>query len=208
MALRLKELTREIESLRRQLLPATFAPTGDYAEPNRVQVHTRAFLVLSHAELETYFEGWAKDIARAAEDLWANTKRISTPLAFLLSTIGKDMQLVDALGTKGDSHKRFGDVVTAVFPQFYARIKENHGIKEKNVLALFDPLGVSSLAFVSTLFPRLDSMGTKRGEHAHHSRRAVTSTLDPEYEYKDVLGVVADLKTFEDWLVAYKQKVR
>lgn len=51
-------------------------------------------------------------------------------------------------------------------------------------------------------------MGTKWGEHAHHSRRAVTSTLDPEYEYKDVLGVAANLKTFEDWLVAYKHKVR
>jgi hypothetical protein len=64
----------------------------------------------------------------------------------------------------------------------------NHGIKERNVLGLFDPLGVSSLAFVSTLLPRLDSMGTKRGEHPHHSRRS-DQHVDPEYEYEDVLGV-------------------
>jgi hypothetical protein len=56
----LKNLEREISVLRDQFLPDVFDPLGVYPNPTRVQAHTRAFLVLSHAEIEAYLEDWAK----------------------------------------------------------------------------------------------------------------------------------------------------
>ena len=67
---RWKALSRQLEELRRQFLPTAFDPLGNYPKPLRVQAQTRAFLVLSHAELESFLEEWAKDIAQAAEGLW------------------------------------------------------------------------------------------------------------------------------------------
>lgn len=208
MAKRWTTLKRQIDDLRRLLLPDQFDPLGVYAEAARVQLQTRAFLVLSHAEIESYLEDWAKDIVRASEQLWLSSKRVGTPLAFLLSTIGGRFAPVESLSqNKGDSHQRFGDVITSLFPIYYKRIKDNHGIKEKNVLHLFEPIGVPSTAFSSTLLPNLDSLGSKRGDHAHQSK-AVASVLDPEVEYKGMVNVLSDLQTLEQWLVEYRRKIR
>src|SRR5262245_43213452 len=86
---RLRSLTREIETLRAQFLPDPFDPLGQYADAQRVQAYTRAFLVLSHAEVESYLEEWAKEIARASEVIWTTSARMTTPLAFLLATLGE-----------------------------------------------------------------------------------------------------------------------
>src|SRR5258708_12724498 len=90
---RWKDLRQEIAALRKQFLPDPFHPLGQYADAARVQAHTRAFLVLSHAEIESYLEGWAKEIARPAERVWLSSAKITAPLAFLLATLPKRIPL-------------------------------------------------------------------------------------------------------------------
>src|SRR5688572_5338225 len=210
MSKRLSALKKEIESLRNLFLPDPFNPLGSYPNAKRVQAHTRAFLVLSHAEFETYFEEWAKEIARACEIIWTKSQRVTTPLAFLLSWSDERLVPPETLSSPGahDSTQRLFEIVAKLFPTFYKRIKDNHGVKERNVLSLFGPLGVPVTAFAPTLLPNLDALGTERGVHAHQSAKAVISVLDPETEYKRLEKLVLDTAVFDDWILAYKIKIR
>jgi hypothetical protein len=200
---RWKSLKREVDTLRRQFLPDPFDPLGVYAKPTLVQAQTRAFLVLSHAELESYLEDWAKEIVRAADVAWNGSNRISKPLAFLLSTLGERMD-----PQSKDSPKKLADTSSKVLQKFYRLIKDNHGVKEVNVLTLFAPLGIPATTFGPTLLAGLDTLGTMRGTHAHQSAKAVVSVLDPETEYKRVTGLISDLLVADRWLVGYRRTVR
>lgn len=210
MSKRLSLLTTEVRRLRKLFLPDPFDPLGDYPDTKRVQSFTRAFLVLTHAEFETYFEAWAKDLAQASEAVWNSAARVSGPLAFLLSW--HQERLIPpptlAAATTSDSVQRLETIVKNLYAKFYTRIKENHGIKEANVLALFGPLGVAASAFTPTLLPNLDTLGSKRGLHAHQSAKVVVSVLDPETEYSSIEQVLLDLSVFDQWLTAYRRRVR
>jgi hypothetical protein len=207
---RLKGLDREIALLRKQFLPDPFDPLGNYSDTKRVQAYTRAFLVLSHAEVESYLEEWAKDIARASESIWLSSGRMTKPLAFLLGTLAERIALPERLSVPNikDGPQRFADGAVKLFQKYYKQIKDNNGIKEQNVLVLFGPLGVPAAALGSTLLPNLDSLGSTRGTHAHHSAKAVQSLLDPETEYKKVSALLIDLGAFDQWLVAYRHSIR
>jgi hypothetical protein len=209
MSRRLRDLDGQIDVLRTRFLPDPFDPLGQYPDPEEIQDYSRAFVVLSHAELESYIEGWAKDIARVAEEVWKRATRVTPPLAFLLASIGERIKIAETLSAGGDdSHARLQSLITKVFQVYYRRIKDNNGIKEKNVLRLFDALGVPAAAYSSTLLPALEYVGSIRGQHAHASAGAVQSPLDPETELKRIKGVVAELQQFDAWLTAYKRRIR
>lgn len=191
MSNRFDGLRRELDLLRRLFLPDPFHPLGMYPDGKRVQAHTRAFLVLGHAEIETFLEDWAKDLARTVEKVWTKTKRVTAPLAFLLSSMGDRMKIVETLSAAGgkDCHQRLEDLVRNLLPEYFRRVNANNGVKEKNVLSLFEPLGVPSSAFGTTQLPNLETLGSLRGTHAHTSAGAVVSVLDPETEYHRIQAI-------------------
>lgn len=207
---RWKDLNREIGTLRKQFLPDQFDPLGRYADTTRVQAHTRAFLVLSHAEIESYLEGWAKEIARASEVAWLSSAKITTPLAFLLATLAERITVPKTLRVQNskDGPQRLAEAAVKLFQKYYKQINDNNGIKENDVLTLFGPLGIPATALGTTLLPNLDNLGAIRSTHAHQSAKAVRSVLDPETEYKRVDALLADLVALDEWLVAYKRRIR
>ena len=91
-----------------------------------------------------------------------------------MSSVGGDVGEPTSflLARPKDSHQRFADMITNLFTEFYTIIKNNHGVKEMNVLRLFDPLGVPATAYGATLLPNLESLGQIRGLHAHASIQA------------------------------------
>jgi hypothetical protein len=200
---RWKGLKREVETLRKQFLPSRFDPLGAYANATLVQAHTRAFLVLSHAEVESYFEEWAKEIARASEVVWDSSGKVTKPLAFLLSSLG---ERIDPRGK--DSPQKLTDASKKLFQKYYKQVRDNNGLREANVLGLFAPLGIPAAALGSTVLLNLESFGSIRGAHAHQSAKAVRSVLDPETEFKRVRDLVDDLADLDQWLVNYKRQVR
>lgn len=210
MSKRLTVLTTEIRRLRQLFLPDPFDPLGVYADSARVQAHTRAFLVLSHAEFESYFESWAKELAAASELVWKKFRRVTPPLAFLLSWNQERLAppASFAAAMTADSVQRLEELVKKLFTTFYTRIVDNHGVKEANVLALFGPLGVPASAFSPTLLPNLDTLGSKRGVHAHHSAKVVVSVLDPETEFSSIQQLLLDLAVFDQWLTTYRKRIR
>ncbi|WP_428679586.1 HEPN domain-containing protein [Reyranella sp.] len=205
---RLASLKREIVLLRKQFLPAQFDNLGVYPDMPKVQASTRAFLVLCHAAFESYFEEWAKDIARNSEKLWKKSGKVSVPFGFLLATMIKKIGVPTVLNNANDSPQLFNGAATALFQDFYSRIKDNHGIKEANVLSLFVPLGIPASAFGSTLLPSLQTFGELRGEHAHHSGKAVISAVDPETEWKRIEQLSVELASFDAWCAGVKKAIR
>jgi hypothetical protein len=203
------DLSKQIEELRYQFLPPTFDPLGVYADGPRVQAHARAFLIFSHAEIQSYLEGLAKEIAKTAEAAWLGSQKLTAPLAFMIATMGERIVVPQKLLKQGtnDVPTQFNDVLVKLFSDFYAQVKSNNGIKEFNVLMLFGPLGLPSVVLGSTLLPNLDSLGLERGTYAHKSGRAVINTLDPEIEYKRVVNLVHELEDVDDWFVAYLNSI-
>jgi hypothetical protein len=207
---RWKNLGREVERLRHLFLPALFDPLGQYTDSKRVQAHTRAFVVLSHAEIESYLEDWAKSVTQSCETVWNASSRVTQPLAYLLVSHAERIEPSQTLAeSRGkDMPTRLGESTSKIFQRQYSQVKKNNGIKEKNFWALFGPLGVPASALTATLLPNLDSFGELRGRHAHESTKSVRSVLDPETEYKRVTDLVNELQTFDQWVSRYKHAVR
>lgn len=198
-----RNLDREIATLRSQFLPKSFDPLGQYPESGKVQAYTRAFLVLSHAEIETFLESWAKEIARSCEEKWISSNKLTLPLGYLIAS-----RLEKITTPHFDTPSQLSNATTKLFQSYYKAIKDNHGIKELNILELFSPFGVPASVLSTTLLANLDALGNLRGAHAHNSAKAVQVQLDPETEHKTISSVVRDLKVFDDWLVAFKKRIR
>jgi hypothetical protein len=217
---RWKALRLEVDSLRLHFLPDPFDPVADYSASDRIQSLTRAFLVLCHAEVETYLEDSAKDLLGACDKVWRKSKRIPSPLAFALAIYcirsggdkrgGKKISVPDKVNASRtvDAPDALDSQLQSALTDMHSRVKRNHGVKEANVLNLFYPLGTPFSAFGSTLLPNLNSFGALRGEHAHKSQRSVRSALDPETEYKRVVNLVEDLRSLDSWLANARRRIR
>jgi len=202
-----RALVRQVEQLRRQFLPRRFDPLGLYRNSIKVQLLARAFLVFSHAEIESFLEDWAKRIARSAEEQWQKKTNVTLPLASLLYCSDQrwdEQKLLASPASNGSSTQLSSDLVR-VFHEYYQSVKDNHGIKERNVLNLFAPLGVLHADFGLTLLPNLDSLGVDRGLHAHQSAVAAITVIDPEIIYKRVLAIVGELVVLDGKLKSYLQ---
>lgn len=203
-----RQLERGVDNLRHCFLPPAFDALGTYANAQTVHARTRAFLVLGHAEVETYLESWAKEIARTAEVLWQKG-RVTSATTYLFGTLMEKVELPRTLVSSAkDTPERFTDASKKAFVCFYETIKENNGIKEASLIKLFGPLGLPASVLSPTLVPNLDSLGRLRGQHAHESSKAVRSVLDPETEYNRVLALISDLKSLDTWLIAYRRRLR
>jgi len=207
---RWQSLDNEIESLRKFLLPTKFDSLGQYPRPRLTQARTRAFLVLSHAELESFFEQWAKEIARKSEEIWKNNRRMTQPLAALMATTENHVVVNDkqTLAPQDMITAQVDKFVQQRYKAYYKIINDNHGIKEINLMRLLTPLGIPGSVFGSTLLPSLNSFGSSRGLHGHNSVRSIQSVLDPETEYNSAKSLATDLKALDNWLVQYRKKLR
>src|SRR5258708_2913799 len=124
-------LKKQVERYRDHLLPETFSPTGTYRSYDKIQICTRAFILLCHAEIECYLEEWAKEIARVSEDLWMRTGRVSLPMAFLIGSKGERLRPAVTMGNLGkkDSPLLFKEFVEDCFREYYTLLTGNNGVK-------------------------------------------------------------------------------
>src|SRR5690606_17254080 len=75
--------------------------------------------------------------------------------------------------------------------------KNNHGVKEANVLGLLLPLGIDGGDLDTTLLADLTSFGGLRGAVAHKSSVGVTAYADPKSEYDQANQLVAALASVD-----------
>lgn len=195
---RYQQLLRREAQLRKHLLPK-LSPTGNYTK--RQLDKTRAYRLLVHAELESYFEERGKDIAIRAVKCWDTTQKLSLVLIHLLSYSDYNWgnppdSLTAALSRKGDVPILLTDKLNKALTMYISKLGNNHGIKEKNIFQILIPIGFQPADFDQVWLGTIDQFGTTRGEVAHTSVKA-QQLIDPGNEQKKVALIIAGLKEID-----------
>lgn len=183
---RLQRLLTRITKLEEHFLPATFSLTGRYS---RLQHDlTKAFLLLAHAELESYFEDRARKVALNVQERYERSGICTPVLSRLLvyHNAGKD-----ELGPVS------AKAVEKAINYYIDHLEKNHGIREKNLLTIFLPLGICHSALDAQLIAACNQLSEKRGQFAHASFKT-HQQVDPKTERdnirKNILLVLTKLE--------------
>jgi hypothetical protein len=202
---RYRELKNEILQLRNDLLPKRFNRSGRY---NRQDVtRTLAYRVLVHAQIEAYLEDRAWEIALAAVRAWKNENRTSKTILALIAFSGRVMEKPpnsvhpDQQGqlNEWDEKIKLSKKIDLAVNDFYHVVKQNHGIKEENIVRLLLPIGVDCDDLDTVLIADLNSYGESRGLAAHTAFQAYRTTeqIDPKEELIKVKTLVANLVSID-----------
>lgn len=183
---RYRLLLTRLEVLRRHFLPKDneFSPTGHYTD--RQHDLARAYVLLSHAEIEAFLE----DISRARADKikgrWLAKQCRSRSLRRLIQAHnvhgGRPWQPLDWSD----------DRVASALNFYFGLINQNNGIKEKDVCQLFCPLGIEFEELNNTWLAEMNSFGAARGMFAHSSIKT-HQPIDPENELNKVKRLLRGL---------------
>lgn len=187
-------LDKRVKTLGDRLLPA-ISPTGTYTDAQFDFV--RAYIVLVHAEIETYLEETALLLANTALKKWNAQGRVNRSTASLLLHYDKSHT-----PTPRDTATHIN---TAVI-EFGRTVRDNHGIREKYLWSMYLPLGVDKGEVSPTLIAELDSFGTARGRVAHLSARGVKYPPDPQSTRDQTSLLLDELKDFDTLCTAARSR--
>jgi hypothetical protein len=159
---RFEEMEKRLGELRSSFLPDAWDPTGTYTP--RVVDLTRAYRLLSHAEIEAYLEDVALAAVVRACEAWDVTRTVSECLLSLLAYFGAAPITAKEIA-KAKPGRQLVDVVESAKKDYshYVR-EENHGIRALNVRRLLFAAGVREHDLSSTWLNTIDSFGAQRGE--------------------------------------------
>lgn len=191
---RFRILRSQITSLRRNLLPHRFDPTGTYRPA--VYEKSRAFHVLVHAEFEAFVEDRVKEVVLDHLARWNGRRESSRVIAGLLAFNDTSFREIESLAhQKGGAPEFLGERVgRAAQAHIQYTVGHNHGVAEKYLLKMLLPIGFDENELDDTWIADLNSWANVRGGIAHGSRHRVQQTLDPQREYNDAKKL---LKGFE-----------
>ena len=196
-----RSLQTRMRRLRAHFLPRQFEPTGKYSE--RQLDRARAYRLLAHAEIESYLEQVVSETANEAYDIWENKGLITDPLIAMVAYSQNASRTVptskptDGPRDLRDRVKKAKDSLTR-----YAN-GENNGIRERNILRLLLPIGISEYDIDTTWLSTTDSFAQERGESAHRSNR-VTNPLDPKTEHDRVGQILEGLMAIDHRLLKFR----
>ncbi|WP_405679903.1 hypothetical protein OG239_18100 [Streptomyces sp. NBC_00868] len=161
---------------------------------------------MAHAEFESYIEDRAVEVVNRAHHEWERGAVIRPCLLALVAHQESGLNIPDSISELGDRSSKYPTLKARVETgkkrfSTYARMR-NHGIKEKNLLLLLLPLGVTKDEIDATWLNTTEGWATARGDVAHTS---ATSTkmqvqLDPRIELTTVREILAGFKQLDKLL--------
>jgi hypothetical protein len=185
---RFRTLVSRLRILRERFLPDQFNPIGHYSQ--REYDLARGYVVLAHAELEAYIEDRAIEITQRAESNWQTRGRHSRVIRGICASHNMQTRQPWLSFTK-DANK----IRSAL--KFYKRqVRDNHGIKEVNLLRLVFPIGIQHQSINAALLTDLDAFGSFRGGIAHSSIKT-QQPIDIEARYKKIEAIIKRLKILD-----------
>ncbi len=188
-------LKTQLDRLKDEFLPE-ISPTGSYSESQLSR--TAAYRVLAHAEIEYYLEerAWTKVIdAKKAWETGKTTRTLICLLGFSDLTMDKPPDtLKKPSNVKQDNHDKRLEItekINSAIKSFKKIIDNNHGVKEKNILALLLPIGIDSDDLDPAWLADMNTFGEKRGLVAHTSATSYMTiqTPDPANELNTVTQI-------------------
>jgi len=205
---RFKELKNRLHDLRKRMLPSRFSPTGDYSE--RQKDHARGYRLLAHAEIESYIEDVAKDVIMKALMSWKISQKPSRTIVAFMSCYHSswnpdDVDAQEEVLRLARNRKCIADcakdILDAASTQYVEQLKNNHGIRTKNLRRILVPAGVDLTALDQTWLTTLDDFGERRGSIAHKAAARVTESIDPKTEYDRVKSLLDGLRNLDKKLI-------
>lgn len=179
---RFKQLEVRLHEIEKHLLPE-IKINGNYTKKELDT--TRAYCLLSHAEIEAFFEDLVKIKVDLAVSRWKKSgkRKISIVIFFLAAYCDK------APASKSEPPE---NLVHIAHNRFKFMIMSNNGIKQANIDSLFGKIGYE---MDTALSATLNSFGVQRGEFAHTSIKT-QQTIDPLTEKKRLVLILVGLKNF------------
>lgn len=180
---RYTQLSKRISKIEISYLPA-INPTGNYSA--KQQDDLRAYLLLVHAEIESYFEEISESKVRSAFNNWRLHRTKSNVLIALASFCD---------GTVSDLSLEVR--VNKALTFYIAKLRHNHGIKEKNLLDMLLPIGLEHSDIDATWLSTMNSFGSSRGMVAH-SAAMVQQPLDPVLMKNTVTLILTEIGVIDE----------
>jgi hypothetical protein len=174
---RFKQLDKRLKTLRAHFLPAAFSPIGQYTV--KEYDFARAYLVLAHAEIEAFIEDRAKERVDIVFGRWNRAGRVSEVIRALIAfhniQLRRPWKLIDNSARS----------VRSAVNSYFGVLKNNHGVREENLLKVLFPIGIGPKEIKTTWLATMDSFGVERGSIAHTSIKT-QQPIDPEGEFKKI----------------------
>jgi len=207
---RFQILVGRIIDLRKCLLPLQFSPTGVYDNDDHVRIKSLSFRVLTHAEVESYFEDRVIEVAKNALAAWRSRNTISRSLVHILAFSGSEMELPPSTiaapsptqAKSWPSRISIDERIENATTKYIRGVTvDNHGIREKNLISMLLPVGVDVLRIDPIFLANMDNFGKKRGDAAHQSTSVqVTTGIDPKDEFQNIVTILAGIKLIDEQL--------
>ncbi|MFM6099571.1 MAG: HEPN domain-containing protein [Dolichospermum sp.] len=197
-------LRTQLNRLKDEFLPE-ISPTSSYSESQLSR--TAAYRVLAHAEIESYLEERAWTIVIDAKKAWETGKTTRTLICLLgFSDLTMDKPpdtLKKPSNVKQDNHDKRLEItekINSAIKSFKKVIDNNHGLKEKNILALLLPIGIDSDDLDPAWLATMNTFGENRGLVAHKSATSYMTiqTLDPANELNTVTQIRKELLRIDE----------
>jgi hypothetical protein len=187
---RFQQCLKRLDTLEKHFLPPQFSLSGRYSKQQDDK--TKAYLLLVHAELESYFEDRARSRVVIAQNQWQRTGACTSVLSRLLVYHQKEFEPISAAA------------VTKAVNYYVDKLDKNHGIKEANLLTIFLPLGIGHQQLDSRLVSACNQLSRKRGQFAHASIKT-HQQVDPKTERDNVRdNIVPELKKLDRKLTKFR----
>lgn len=166
----------------------------------------RAFIVLSHAEVEEYIEAMCIDILQRAEARWISAGFAGACIAALMLYNDKQTKPPKSLALQAQKDT-VDEIVKSAF-QKHRRLAErdNHGVKETNLLRLLLPIGFKESDFDGIWLGVMNSFGANRGMVAHQSASRIHNPPDPTISRRQVQDVLDGLLLLESVFARIKRR--
>jgi len=182
-SMRYNQLENRLKSIETLYLPP-IKNAGNYTKIE--QDNLRAFLLLVHAEIESFFEEITEEKVKKAFKKWKTNRTKSNILLSLVSFCNIEQ-------TEHSIESR----VNKSLSTYIHSLKKNNGIKEKNILTILLPIGYEHDRIDATWLNTISSFGMARGAVAHTSSK-VQQPLDPATLKSTVSYVLSEIKNIDE----------
>ena len=175
-AKRIHALKKRLGVLDKRFLPKP-SLLGTYSRAEQDMV--RAFRLLAHAEIESFFEGCVLTIVESAVKKFKRSHRPNSVLRAIHQSFCRETELTGGKDAYDVAVKKFQNAIK----------KKNHGVTEKNLCGMLLPIGVDHKSLDVAWLGTMNTFGEQRGLVAHNSFR-VKAVLDPSTEKTTIAQVI------------------
>jgi hypothetical protein len=205
---RFHRLKERLDILAEYLLPKEISIDGLYENEEEIFVRSLAYRVLSHAEVESYLEERAEEIAQEALREWQRSRHVSRVTLCLVGFSGGEMKRpAESLQAPNEKKAKqwpelidVGEKLRNCVLRYVRYLRtENHGVKERDILSIVLPVGLMPIELDPNFLVEVNNFGQSRGLAAHSSTMTphVRQGVNPGQEREQVVRVLVYLESID-----------